>query len=204
MLTPYKAKAFFRRGPEAVARVFLALGFSPNGITLFGLSLGLLACLWFVKYQNPVWFGILIISCGLFDLVDGAAARLTNRITKFGSYLDAMCDRVYDIAASLSAAYVSGHWALLFLGISGASLISYAKARAAMEVSIENTEWPDFMERMERSLGFVAGLILWGLFPQDFWGHDLFFWVLVGINLAVYGTVIQRVLRAKRFIDLRA
>ena len=52
MLTPYKAKALFRRGPEAVARVFLALGFSPNGITLFGLSLGLLACLWFVNIKT--------------------------------------------------------------------------------------------------------------------------------------------------------
>jgi phosphatidylglycerophosphate synthase len=201
MLTPYKAKALFRRGPEAIARIFLALRFSPNGITLFGLSLGLLSSLWFIKYQNPVWFGILIISCGLFDLVDGAAARLTNRITKFGSYLDAMCDRVFDIAATFSAAYVSGHWALLFLGISGATLISYAKARAAMEVPIENTKWPDLMERFERSLIFVIGLILWGFVPQDFFGHDLFFWVLVGLNLAVYVTVIQRILRAKRFIN---
>ena len=204
MLTSYKAKAFFRRGPEAIARIFLALGFSPNGITLFGLSLGLLTCVWFVKYQNPVWFGILIISCGLFDLVDGAAARLTNRITKFGSYLDAMCDRVYDIAAAFSAAYVSGHWALLFLGVSGASLISYAKARAAMEVPIENTEWPDFMERLERSITFVAGLILWGLFPGIFFGHDIFFWVLVILDLAVYVTVIQRFLRAKQIINSRA
>jgi len=202
MLTPYKA--VFRRGPEAIARVFLALRFSPNGITLFGLSLGLLSCLWFIKYQNPIWFGILIISCGLFDLVDGAAARLTNRITKFGSYLDAMCDRIFDIAATFAAAYVSGHWALLFLGISGASLISYAKARAAMEIPIENTEWPDFMERIERSLIFVIGLILWGFFPQTFWGRDLFFWILVGLNLAIYGTVVQRVLRAKRLINSRS
>ena len=158
MLTPYKA--FFRRGPEAVARVFLRLGFSPNGITLFGLFLGLSTCLWFIKFQNPAVFGFLILLCGLFDAVDGAAARLTNRITKFGSYLDAMCDRVFEIAAAFSAAYVSGHWGLSLLLVSGALLISYAKARAAMEVPVENAEWPDFMERMERGLIFVIGLIV--------------------------------------------
>ncbi len=202
MLTPYKA--LFRRGPEAVARVFIRLGFSPNGITLFGLFLGLLTCLWFIKVQNAVWFGFLIIFWGLFDAVDGAAARLTNRVTKFGSYLDAVCDRVFEIAAAFAAAYVSGHWALSLLLVSGTLLISYAKARAAMEVPIENTEWPDFMERIERSVIFVLGLILWGFFPQDFFDRDLFFWVLVGLNLAIYGTVIQRVLRARRFINSRA
>ena len=202
MLTPYKA--FFRRGPEAVARVFLRLGFSPNGITLFGLFLGLLTCLWFIKFKNPAIFGFLILFCGLFDTVDGAAARLTNRVTQFGSYLDAICDRVFEIAAAFAAAYVSGHWALLLLLVSGALLVSYAKARAAMEVPVENEEWPDFMERIERGVIFVLGLILWGFFPQVFFGHDLFFWVLIGLNLAIYGTVIQRVLRAKRFINSRA
>lgn len=202
MITPYKV--FFRRGPEAVARLFLALGFSPNAITLFGLFLGLLTCLWFIKFQDPVVFAFLILFCGLFDTVDGAAARLTHQVTKFGSYLDAMCDRVLEIAVAFAAGCVSGYWALLLLLVSGAILTSYAKARVSMEISIENNEWPDFMERFERSIIFVIGLILWGFFPQDFFGHDLFFWVLTGLNLAVYATVIQRVLRAGRLIRARA
>ena len=202
MLTPYKA--IFRRGPEAVARVFLRLGFSPNGITLFGLFLGIATCVWFMKVQNAVGFGFLMIFWGLFDAVDGAAARLTNRVTKFGSYLDAMCDRIFEVSAVLAAAFVSGHWALSLLLASGAILISYAKARAAMEVPVENTEWPDFMERTERDVIFAIGIILWGFFPRNFFGKDLFFWVLVGLNLAVYGTVVQRMLRARRFINSRA
>ncbi len=201
MLTPYKA--YFRRAPEAVAKVFIRLGFSPNGITLFGLLLGLLTCFLFISTKNTVLFGFLMIAWGLFDAVDGAAARLTNKITKFGSYLDAMCDRLFESAAVLAAAYVTGYWVLCFLLGVGALLISYAKARAAMEIQVSNTEWPDFMERTERDFIFAIGIILWGFFPGIFVGHDLFFWILLGLDLAVYGTLVQRVLRAKRFIEAR-
>jgi len=202
MLTPYKV--YFRRAPEGVAQLFIRLGFSPNGITLLGLVLGFLTCLLFVWNRNAVLFGFLMILWGLFDAVDGAAARLTNQITKFGSYLDAMCDRIFETAAVLAGAYVSGHWVLSFFLICGALLVSYAKARAAMEVNVSNTEWPDFMERTERDVIYAIGIILWGFFPGTFWGHDLLFWFLLGLDLAVYGTLIQRMLRAKRLISSRA
>lgn len=202
MLTPYKA--YFRNAAEAVARIFIRLRFSPNGVTLLGLVLGWLTCLFFVWTRNAVLFGFLIIACSLFDAIDGALARLTHQVTKFGSYLDALCDRLFEAAAVLAAAYVSGYWALSLLLAVGVLLTSYAKARTAMEVLVSNDEWPDFMERTERGVIFAVGLILWGFFPGSFFGKDLFFWVLLGLNLAVYGTVVQRVLRAKRFIDSRA
>ena len=87
--------------------------------------------------------------------------------------------------------------------MAGALLISYAKARAAMEVPVSNTEWPDFMERTERGLIFAIGVILWGFFPKLIGGHDIFFWTLVALNLGVYFTLIQRVMRAKRLIEER-
>ena len=199
MLTSYKT--YFRRAPETVARFFIRLGFSPNGITLLGLALGWLTCLFFAWSHNAIAFGFLMIAWGLFDAVDGAAARLTNQVTKFGSYLDAMCDRLFEISAAIAAAYVSGYWLLSSLLITGCLLISYAKSRAAMEISISNNEWPDLMERTERDIIFAIGIILWGFFPRPFFGKDLLFWTLIGLNLAVYGTVIQRVLRAKRLIE---
>ena len=202
MLTQYKDH--FRRAPEAVARVFIRLGFSPNGLTLFGLLGGWVTCFIFVWTKNPILFGFLMIIWGLFDAVDGAAARLTNRATKFGSYLDAMCDRLFEVGACLAAAYVTGYWTLLFLLMAGILLTSYAKARAAMEVNVQNNEWPDFMERTERGFIFTIGIILWGFFPQLFWGKSLFFWVIIVLTLAVYGTVLQRMLRAKRLIESRS
>jgi len=188
---------------EALARPFLRLGFSPNALTLLGLGLGLGACLLFVWNRNSVLFGTLILCLGFFDFLDGSLARLAGRVTKFGGYLDAVCDRIFELAAALAAAYVSGHWVLLFLLLGGSMLISYTKARAALEIPISNTEWPDLMERMERGVFFVAGLILWGIFPGRFAGQDLFFWTLVGLNLAVFATVMQRLWRAKRLMEQR-
>lgn len=202
MLTPYKEH--FKKAGEFVARIFLRLGFTPNRVTLLSLGLGLAACVFFVWNRNPVLFGFLIIFFGLLDFVDGTLARLSGRVTKFGSYLDAMCDRIFESAVALAAAFVSGYWALLFLLAVGAILISYAKARAGMEVSVSNTEWPDFMERTERGFIFAFGIILWGIFPQEFFGHNLFFWTLVILNLLVYFTLIQRFLRARRLIQLRS
>ena len=202
MLTPHKEH--FRRPAEIVARFFLRLGFSPNGLTLFGLLMGLMTCLIFIWTRNPALFGFLMIFWGLFDAVDGAAARLTNRVTKFGSYLDAMCDRLFEVSTILAAAYVTGYWAISFLLAAGVLMVSYAKARAAMEVTISNTEWPDFMERTERDMIYAIGLILWGFFPQLFFGRDLFFWMLVGLNIALYFTFLQRFFRAKRLIESRA
>ena len=201
MLTPYKA--YFRKASEAVARLFVRVGFTPNGITLLGLALSLLTCLFFIWTKNAVAFGFLMVAWGLFDAVDGAAARITNKVTKFGSYLDAICDRIFESAAALAVGYVSGHWVLSLGLAAGALLVSYAKARAAMEVAVSNMEWPDFMERTERNVIFAIGVIVWGFFPGSFFGKDLLFWVLLGLNLAVYGTVIQRVFRAKNFIESR-
>ncbi len=201
MLTLHKDK--FRKIPEAVARVFSKLGFTPNGITLLSLVLGLLTSILFVWNRNPILFGLLMIVWGLFDSVDGALARLTHQASKFGSYLDAMCDRIFEAAAVLAAAFVTGYWVLSFLLIVGSMAVSYAKARAAMEVPVSNTEWPDFMERTERDLVFAIGIVLWGFFPRLFWGHDLFFWTLGALNLCVYYTLVQRIIRASRLIRER-
>lgn len=201
MLTSFKGA--LRTPTEFVARQFLRLGFSPNGLTLFALFLSGLVCVLYLWNRNAILFGSLMIVLGLFDAVDGALARLSERVTKFGSYLDALCDRFFETVGVLVVAWVSGYWLLSFLLISGALLISYAKARAAMEIPIANNEWPDLMERTERDLIFAVGVICWGFYPKPLLGHDLLFWMLTGLNFLVYGTLIQRLLRARRLIQSR-
>ncbi len=201
MLSQHRDK--IRKGTEFVAGIFKKLGFSPNGLTVLGFILGLLTCLLFVWNKNAVLFGSLMLLWGMLDVVDGTLARMTNQCTKFGSYLDAMCDRLYEGAAMLAAAYVSGHWALAFSVIIASFMISYAKARAAMEVPISNTEWPDLIERFERSIIFVGGIILWGVFPGKYFGQDAFFWTLVLLNILLYLGLAQRMARAKRIIESR-
>lgn len=62
----------------------------PSIITLLNLSSGVLAILLLDLFWSPV----LVIVAGVFDLLDGAAARLLNAESAFGKELDSICDMV--------------------------------------------------------------------------------------------------------------
>jgi len=199
MLSQFKRK--FRRVPEFFARIFMRLGVSPNGVTVLGLALTLATCVFYMWSGNTLLTVFLFTLWGVLDLVDGVLARMTNQVSKSGAYLDAFGDRVWELSVYFALAWVSGHWVLLFLLLGGSFLVSYAKARAALEIPIVNDQWPDLMERFERLIGLGLGTVLWGLFPRaSFFGHDFLYWALLLLNLAVYGTVVQRFFRALRLI----
>jgi phosphatidylglycerophosphate synthase len=98
---------------------------------------------------------------------------------------------------------VSGYWLLSVAALVGSQLVSYAKARAAMEVRVSNQEWPDLMERTERSLLYLTGLVAGEVLPWRPFGRDLFWWTLAAITVLVHATVVQRVWRARGFILAR-
>ena len=180
----------------AVAR----LNISPTSITLAGPILGSLVALVFVRTRQvlPSCGAIALVGC--LDALDGAVARASGRVTKFGAYLDAVCDRYFETIGVLAAAYVTGYWVLSLIVITGALLVSYAKARAAMEVAVSNLEWPDLMERTERDVLFLIGLVASALVDWRPLGRDLFWWTLLVLAVLIHGTVLQRILRARGYI----
>ena len=83
---------------EVPVATFLArLGLSPNSITLAGLLVaGASAYLLSIGY---LWAGgVVLLASGVFDLFDGALARVTNRVSRFGALLDSVSDRVSEAA----------------------------------------------------------------------------------------------------------
>ena len=179
-------------------------GIHPSAITLTVPVLSLLVCAWFVRTQAVVPFAVVMLVVGCLDGLDGAVARAGGRTTKFGAYLDAVCDRCVEAIVALSVASVTGYWVLTMLVLVGSLLVSYTKARAAMEVSVSNEEWPDLMERTERDVLFLVGLAASALIPWRPLGHDLFWWTLVFLAILIYVTVVQRILRARHFIRERS
>lgn len=197
-------KSAFDRIFRPIAQVIKRLGLTPNMVTVLGLLFGIAACGFFLYTRDVLIFSVLVLAAGLLDAVDGTLARLTGQVSKFGAYLDAMCDRFFEGIVGLTVAMYSGYWALIFLGMLGSFGVSYAKARAAMEVPVSNTEWPDLMERLERDMLFILGFFISYHFGIKIAGRDLFFWVLIVIDALVYLTVIQRILRAKKLIEERS
>ena len=203
MLTA-RYKPALNRLLEPFAAAIVRSGIAPSTITLAGPCLGSLVCVWFLQTRAVVPFCLLMGAVGCLDGLDGAVARASGRVTKFGAYLDALCDRYVEAMVAFSAAAVTGYWALCMAVLVGSLLVSYAKARAAMEVAVSNQEWPDLMERAERGVFFLIGLSAGAVAPWRPLGHDLFWWTLVLLALLIHVTVVQRVLRARRFILARS
>jgi len=203
MLTT-RYKRVFNRLLEPLAAAVAASGVHPSAITLAGALLSSLICAIFVRTQAVGPFCAAILLAGCLDGLDGAVARAGGKVTPFGGYLDAMCDRYVEVVVAISVAFVTGYWLLTMAVLTGSLLVSYAKARAAMEVAVSNQEWPDLMERAERGVLFIAGLAAGTFLPWRPLGRDLFWWTLAGLAVLVHLTAIQRLLRARRFIQERS
>ena len=162
------------------------------------------SCAILLLTQRVLLFCALAAFASLFDALDGAVARAGGRATKSGAYLDAVCDRYAETLIILSVARVTGYWLLSGLVLAGALLVSYAKARAAMEVAVSNLEWPDLMERPERMVVYVIGLAASRLTAWAPLGRDLFWWTLAALAVLVHATAIRRIRRAMRLIRARA
>ncbi|MCW2905102.1 MAG: CDP-alcohol phosphatidyltransferase [Streptosporangiaceae bacterium] len=118
---------------KAVART----GVTPNTITITG-TVGVAAgALGFYPTGRLFWGTVVITAFVLFDMLDGAVARVTGKISKWGAFLDSSMDRVAD-AAIFSGLILwlggRGHnlplaGIALFCLVAGA-LVSYIKARA--------------------------------------------------------------------------
>lgn len=193
-------KPAFNRALEPIGRFLHRLGVAPTTLTLAGLALVGASCVYLLLTRRVLIFCGFVTAATLCDALDGAVARAAGRATKGGAYLDAMADRYGEGLVLLSVAAVTGYWLLSSMVLLGALLVSYAKARAAMEAPVSNLEWPDLMERTERGVVYVAGLAAGHLVTWKPLGRDLFWWTLVALAGLIHLTVWQRMARAHRLI----
>ena len=137
------------------------LGISPNLLTLVGFLITLLAA-WFLAQGRFFDAGIVIIFSGIFDMLDGRVARVTQSETPFGAFFDSVLDRYSDMALFLGLLI---HYAraeqMTYLVLSGIVMIgavmtSYTRARA--ESLIERCK-VGFMERPERMVLIIIGAL---------------------------------------------
>jgi phosphatidylglycerophosphate synthase len=69
---------------------------SPNGISLIALALNITAA--FLLYRQQFLIAIVVLTIGgLADAFDGIVARVQNKASRFGDFLDHFADRVSDV-----------------------------------------------------------------------------------------------------------
>lgn len=141
------------------------LKINPNIITLTGFLITTVAAIT-IPY-NLRFGGILILCGGLFDMLDGAVARINNMSTSFGAFLDSVLDRYSDSFLLLGFSWYlfkNGSTPGMFVGLGtmvGTLIISYTKARAE---GLGRDCHTGIMERPERIIlmifGALTGLVL--------------------------------------------
>jgi len=163
MLNKLRARVSEVFRPIAVA--FARSGLTPNEITVIGFAVSLLsAYLFYTRHQ--FWGGVLLLIAGLFDILDGAVAKITGKTTKLGGVLDSVMDRYSDLIV-IAAIMIAGLTDLYIgtIALIGSVMVSYVRARG--EVEGVKMSAVGLMERAERivvlAVAAIAGYVWVGV-----------------------------------------
>ena len=168
---------------------------SPNLITLLGVipAIAFTYFLWTHEYINAI---ISLIFAGFFDVLDGALARRTGRVSLSGAFLDSSIDRLTDTIMALGLPALGAPWELTFFWVTGSILVS--SIRAAAEVDGVKGEGVGLMERSDRMLALLAIVIVRILelhvnIPTSNYTVAL----IAGVTALIWLTVLQRMIGYK-------
>ena len=133
----------------------------PNVLTFMGLVINSIAA-WMLAEGRFFGAGLVIISAGLFDMVDGRVARETNQVTRFGGFFDSVMDRYSDLALLVGLLVWYGkinrpfYVVLTAIVMTGSVMVSYTRARAENTIPMCKV---GFMERPERVVLLIIGAL---------------------------------------------
>ncbi len=168
----------------------------PNVLTFFGLLINLVAAVLLARGQFFA-AGMVIISAGLFDMVDGRVARETNQVTRFGGFFDSVLDRYSDLGLLMGLLVYYGninrsfYVVLTAIVMAGCVMVSYTRSRA--ENTIPSCK-VGFMERPERVVLLIIGALFDRMAPV--------LWVIAVLsNITVIHRMIFTYQEAKRLED---
>ena len=179
------------------AKFFRALGFTPNGITILGFLIAVVAA--YLVGAGWLWIGgIVFLVGGALDLMDGALARLTETVSPFGALLDSVFDRlseaalfvglaVYALQADFSDGYRTFFITVLLLALIFSQGVSYLRARGE---GLGVFTRAGIMTRPERVMLLGVGLLV-----------NQIEWFLLAIAAVSCITLFQRMFTIRSMLD---
>ncbi len=153
---------------------------TPNQVSLISFMLGILSALSYV-YVNPIVAGILVQLSSIIDGVDGELARALNKTSKKGGFIDAILDRITDIAIITGlTTYIVLSGVLnptlityiAIVAITGDLMVSYLHARGEASLGIHPLKIgtiPSIASRDVRLFIIFAGSIIGVIDKNIYW-----------------------------------
>ncbi|HEX5544998.1 MAG TPA: CDP-alcohol phosphatidyltransferase family protein [Nitrospira sp.] len=179
---------FNRKVSRWFTRLFLAMGLSPNSVTVLAGLIGLVAAAGFGMgtYSAGIAAALLFQLAAVIDCCDGEVARLTFTESPLGAWLDIVLDNIVHMAifSGIAVGLYTTHmgqandWIPLALGVAalfgnGLSFLLVEKAQKIKTASGWRTPihaaWADVMLKNVASRDFSAALLGFALFDQLYW-----------------------------------
>lgn len=162
-------------------RPLARLGVTPNTLTVIGLLLSILTA-WVIAQGYLVDGGVLVLFAGIFDMFDGAMARVSNTATTFGAFFDSTLDRFSESIILFGLLFYAlqrpglhdSSWpfaseqfwmiTLIFGAVVGSLMVSYTKARAeglGLECKTGLLARPERVVLL--AIGLLTGMSIWAV-----------------------------------------
>jgi len=154
-------KALARYFTQPVVGLLAKTPVTPNALTVCSLLVTVGAAV-LVATEHFVAAALVLLFASFFDILDGALARATNRVTRFGAALDSTLDRLAEAVILIGMLVVYARAQALtevvLVGVALVSsfLVSYVRARAeglGVECQV------GIFTRSERIVVLVLGLL---------------------------------------------
>lgn len=192
------ARPQINRVVEPIARKMVAIGVTPDALTIIG-TIGVSGGALGFYPRGQFFVGTLVITAFVFsDLMDGAVARVRGTSGPWGAFLDSTLDRIGDGAVfGALALWYAGRGnsttlcAVALYDLVAGVVTSYSKARAE---GLGMTANVGIAERSERLIAILALTGLSGLFHVPVL-RAIALWGLAGATTI---TVVQRIVEVRR------
>jgi CDP-diacylglycerol--glycerol-3-phosphate 3-phosphatidyltransferase len=146
---------------DSIGGFLNGLGITPNTLTISGL-VGNLIGAYFVAVGSFLVGGLILLSMGAIDALDGTMARLRGEPSDFGAFVDSVTDRYSELVIYAGLLFYAVQdlnltlAMLVFAATAGSILVSYIRARAQ---SLGYEAKGGMLTRFERFIILVPSLI---------------------------------------------
>ena len=150
------------RVTQPVVALLAKTPLTPNLVTWLGFLITIGAAV-LIGTEHLFAAGFVVLVAGLFDMLDGALARATGKVTRFGGVLDSTLDRLSEAALLLGILVIFvrgqqvGESILVGLALTSSLLVSYLRSRLEA-IGIEGNI--GLFTRAERVIVLALGLLL--------------------------------------------
>jgi len=200
MPSKFRLRKIFHPFITILAKGLNKIGISPNIATCIMLLFSILSLLSILCVSNLFFFSLFIFLVGIFDGIDGAIARLANKVTLFGGLFDSLMDRLSEFLIFLGLLIYCWDFLLwnfidmkiiIFISFFSSIMISYSRARA--EVFFKGDFDIGLMARSERLFYLFVTMLI--AYFYGFVNEFLFIFMILVISTTYF-----RYLKIKKII----